>query len=132
MILGHYFPTLAWYRPTEPGATYVEGPIKTNFGRTYSLRIYVPATFPNKCPDMVVSNPAALRDYRGKRLKDASGSMHTLGLRDDHTKICHFREALWVPKNTLYLVAMKGRIWLEAYEGHLRTGRDIDTYLRHM
>lgn len=81
---------------------------------------------------MVVSNPRPLRDHRGKKLKDPSASMHTLGLRDDCTKICHFKESLWIPNNTLYLVAMKGRIWLEAYEGHLRTGRALDSFLPHM
>ena len=27
---------------------------------------------------------------------------------------------------------MKGRIWLEAYEIHLRTGEDLEKYLAHM
>ncbi|WP_157517554.1 hypothetical protein [Micromonospora rifamycinica] len=132
LILGHYFPTLTWFNPTDPQSTFVEGPVNTNSGRYYSLRIHVPAAFPNRCPDMVVTAPHPLTDHHGRRITEASASMHTLGLRDDRTRICHFKENLWVPNNTLYLVALKGRIWLEAYEGHLRTGRPLDSFLPHM
>ncbi len=58
--------------------------------------------------------------------------MHTLGVRDGSTLICHFKPSRWVPSNILYLVALKGRIWLEAYEGHLRTGNRLDNFLPHM
>jgi hypothetical protein len=58
--------------------------------------------------------------------------MHTIGRVGECTKICHYRPSLWTPENTLYLVAMKGRIWLEGYEAHLRTGLPLDKFLRHM
>ena len=38
----------------------------------------------------------------------------------------------WSNDNSLYQVLMKGRIWLEAYEIHLRTGEDLEKYLAHM
>jgi hypothetical protein len=62
----------------------------------------------------------------------ASATMHVLGTRDGGTKICHSRSSRWVPENTLYLVALKGRVWLEAYEAHLRTRKPLDRFLRHM
>jgi len=81
---------------------------------------------------MVVASPTPLRDARGNAMDEASVSMHVLGTRDGATKICHFRPSRWVPQNTLYLVALKGRIWLEAYDAHTRTGKPLERYLRHM
>lgn len=81
---------------------------------------------------MIVSRPKPLRCVSGAALDEASASMHVLGTREGGTKICHFRSSRWVPENTLYLVALKGRIWLEAYEAHLRTGKPLDRFLRHM
>ena len=104
----------------------------SNSGGRYSLRIFVPESFPAACPDMIVSRPKPLLDSTGAALDETSASMHVLGTRDGGTKICHFRSSRWVPKNTLYLVALKGRIWLEAYEAHLRTGKPLDRFLRHM
>ena len=57
---------------------------------------------------------------------------HTLGSQDGCTKICHFRPELWKDNNTLYQVVMKGLIWLEAYEAHLRTGASLSKYLAEM
>ena len=127
-----FFPTMKWHNPMTPGSTYVEGPLTTNAGRSYQIRVYVPEQFPAICPSMIVSYPAPLRNRRGNVMTDASASMHTLGVRDGGTLICHYHPARWVPENTLYKVLLKGRIWLEAYEGHLSTGNDIDFYLNHM
>jgi hypothetical protein len=33
---------------------------------------------------------------------------------------------------SLYKILMKARLWLEAYEQHLRRGEPIDKYLSHM
>lgn len=81
---------------------------------------------------MVVAEPQPLRDRSGTPMTNASATMHVLGAKDGCTKICHFRSSRWVPANTLYLVALKGRIWLEAYEAHVLTGQPIDRFLRHM
>lgn len=131
-ILRHYFPNLQWHHPTEPSKVYLDGPFTTNAGGRYSLRIFIPEVFPAVCPDMIVSRPRPLRALTGEALDEANPSMHVLGTRDGGTKICHFRHSRWVPENTLYLVALKGRIWLEAYEAHRRTGKPLDRFLRHM
>ena len=131
-ILARYFPMLQWYNPTRPGATYLDGAFTTNSGRAYSLRIFVPESFPATGPDMIVSSPRPLRDAAGSPMVNTSASLHVLGERDGGTKICHFQQSRWVPQNTLYLVALKGRIWLEAYEAHLRTRKPLDSFLRHM
>ncbi|WP_341736740.1 hypothetical protein [Microcoleus sp. CAWBG640] len=131
-ILKKYFPSFSWINPGDSNNTRVEGNVCTNAGNVYTLRVYVPSDFPNSRPDMVVTSPYPCRGYRGKDLKEygLSGTMHTLDPRDGYVKICHYRE--WLPNLTVYLVVLKGRIWLEALEGHRRTGQAIDSFLPHM
>ncbi len=131
-IMRRFFPTMKWHNPTTPGSTYVEGPLTTNSRQSYDLRVYVPEQFPATCPSMIIARPAPLRNRLGHPMTDASSAMHTLGIRDGGTLICHYHPSRWVPENTLYKVLLKGRIWLEAYEGHLSSGNDIDFYLKHM
>jgi hypothetical protein len=79
-----------------------------------------------------VVNPCPLR-ARGYDLLAASAVMHTLSPVYSHpqyVRICHYRD--WDPNKTLYLVLMKARLWVEAYEAHLRHGNPIDNYLGHM
>ena len=57
---------------------------------------------------------------------------YTLGYRDGFLRICHDRQTRWTDRSWLYEVTMKGRLWLEAYEGHLRTGKHLNTFLRPM
>ncbi|HKD97781.1 MAG TPA: hypothetical protein VKB69_09280 [Micromonosporaceae bacterium] len=130
-ILRHYFPTFEWHNPADAEHASVEGAVRANSGTTYRLRVYLSPQFPVICPDLVVSEPSPLRKHNGKALITASGPMHTLDQRDGCTRICHFRPVFWAPQNTIYLVLLKGRIWLEAYEAHLRTGRPLDAFLPH-
>ena len=60
------------------------------------------------------------------------GRKHTLGYRDDFLMICHYRTSRWTDRSTLYEVVMKGRFWLEAYEGYLMTGKCLSTFLGEM
>jgi hypothetical protein len=131
-VLQKYFSEFNWINPTDSSNTRVEGQIKTNVGNTYKLRVYIPSDFPNSRPDMVVISPSPLKGYRGQDMKELgmSSAMHTLAPRDGYLSICHYRE--WLPNVTLYKVVLKGRLWLEALEGHKRTGKPIDTFLSHM
>ena len=131
-ILEKYFPgRVTWNDPT--GSTTVEVRMTTNNDKNYTLKIYLPSDFPNSCPELVVSNPSGvLRKRSGSYLNFGSSDDHTWSPRDGHTKICHYMPSQWVAENTLYQVFMKGRIWLESYEGHLRTGKPISDYLREM
>ena len=131
-LLEQYFPgKVIWTNPTSAGNTKVEVKMTTSNNKHYTLRVYIPKDYPNACPEMVVSGCAALRKRNGSTF-GPSVSDHTLGQKDGFTKLCHFRPDLWTNENTLYQVFMKGLIWLEAYEGHLRTGKSLSTYLREM
>ena len=124
-VLDHYFPgCVKWIDPT--GDTKVEVKLKTNNDNQYTLRIYI-GDFPNSVPVMVVvSSPKPMPDW------NVSVTNHTLGERDGYLKICHYHDSQWTDRSSLYEVFMKGRVWLEAYEGHLRTKKSMSYFLREM
>ena len=124
-MLEHYFPgAVKWIDPTED--TKVEVTLHTNNDNKYTLRVYI-ENFPNALPDMVViSSPAPMPDW------GSSAVTHTFDKRDGCLKICHCHRGNWTDRFSLYEVVMKGRIWLEAYEGHLRTGEPMNYFLKQM
>ena len=124
-VLEHYFPgCVKWIDPT--GDTKVEVALKTNNVNEYTLRVYV-ENFPNAVPDLVVvSSPKPMPDW------GYSSVSHTLGTRDGYLRICHYHDSQWTDRSSLYEVIMKGRVWLEAYEGHIRTGQPMSYFLREM
>ena len=131
-VLESYFGgRVSWINPT--GDTKVEVQMTCSNDKRYTLRVYLPADFPSSCPTMIVSNPSTfLKKRNGILMKGSSGDDHTYGSKDGCTVICHFNPGLWRGDNTLYQIFMKGLIWLEAYEAHLRTGHPLSRYLEEM
>ena len=131
-LLEKYFRSrVSWINPT--GDTRVEVRVTCTNDKQYTLRVYLPSDYPNSCPQMVVSSPSScLRRKNGSSLSGVSGADHVLGSKDGCTQICHYNSGLWRDDNTLYQVIMKGLIWLEAYEAHLRTGESLRRYLQEM
>lgn len=126
-ILEKYFPgKVQWIDPT--GNTKVEVTMTTNSNQVYCLRLYVPTDFPNSLPTLVVrSSPRPMPNWGN------SGATHTLGRTGDgFLKICHYEDSHWNAEHTFYEIFMKGRLWLEAYEGHMTTQKPLDYYLGHM
>ena len=113
-------------RINPTGDTKVEVTLKTNNGNKYTLRIYI-GNFPNAIPDMVVvSSPKPMPVW------GVSIANHTLSVRDGYLRICHYQDSQWTDRSSLYEVVRKGRVWLEAYEGHIRTGQPMNYFLREM
>ena len=129
-LLDRYFPNrVTWQNPTTLD-TRVEIVMTSNSNRQYSLRVYIPVDFPHSCPEMVVVSPRlTLKD--GTPMPSVSEPFHTIGEKEGHVIICHFIPTSWESESTLFQVFMKGRLWLEGYEGHLRTGQDMDVFLKH-
>lgn len=129
-IIDSYFPGFGWYRHHDE--TFVEGPLTTNSRCRYALRVIIPQDYPSSVPAAFVTNPVLL-DSRGRELADRgpSDTMHLLESLGNWTGICHHHPARWNANTTLYKVILKVRVWLEAYESHLRTGKNIDTLLTH-
>ena len=130
-LLEKYFGNrVTWIDPT--GDTKIEVRVTCSNDRQYTLRVYLPSDFPNSVPDMIVKTPSMCRLKRRNGSELVGSPDHVYGERDGCTKICHFRPNLWRSNNTLYQVVMKGLIWLEAYEAHLRTGSNLSAYLCEM
>ena len=126
-ILEKYFPgNVEWVDPT--GDTKVDVTMITNSNQTYCLRVYVPRDFPNSLPIMAVkSSPNPMPNW------GSCATTHTLGQTSEgFLVICHYRSENWNAEHTFYEIFMKGRLWLEAYEGHLSTGKTVDYFLGHM
>ena len=130
-LLSRFFPSMRWYN--DQGQVFVEGPVHTNAGNEYDLRVVLPGDYPCSLPMLLVTYPAPLLDCEGYHLgeRGPSGTMHVLGAPDGFLSVCHYDPAAWHPNHTLYRVLVKGRVWLEAYETHLATGDNIDVYLTH-
>lgn len=133
MFLQEKFPGFKIQDPFGPNPG-VLGSMQTNAGNTYVIWLAL-GDFPNVAPRMYIIAPKHLSTYSGQLLASigASSEMHLLGPDDHgHPQICHYNGVFWHPKVSLSNVLMKGRLWLEAYEEHLRQGSPIDTYLPHM
>ena len=132
-VLDTKLKNVTWINPTLAGNTRVEWRVNTNNGKSYTLRVYLACDFPNSYPILVVSSPSSPLPKNDRSLLDStSGRDHVYDEHDGLTQICHFVKGKWTSENTIYQVLMKGRIWLEAYEIHLRTGEDLEKYLAHM
>ena len=128
-ILDRYFPGFALY--ASRGELFAEGPVRTNSGTVYAARVVLPDDYPNSIPMLLVTHPRPLLDWHGRDLGTygLNHLMHLLCPAEGCPAICHCRPDLWGPTRSLYLVVMKARIWLAAYEMHLRTGKTIDHFL---
>ena len=127
-VLEKYFPgRVTWVSPR--GSTKVEVKLDTNNNHKYTLCIQLPEDFPNACPTLWIVSPKNLRQKNRQPLPENSSEFHTLAAKDGCISICHFYPLHWNAQDTLYEVFMKGRLWLEAYEGHLNSGQPINNYL---
>ena len=132
-VLERYFRgRVNWIDPTRRGSTKVDVRVTTSNNKVYTLRVFISEDFPNSCPVLVVSSPARPLTLRDGCQISSSTANHSWGTTDGRTQICHFMPAKWTSENTLYQVFMKGLLWLEAYEGHLASGKPISNYLVEM
>ncbi|MBQ7609455.1 MAG: hypothetical protein IJU76_16040 [Desulfovibrionaceae bacterium] len=98
----------------------------TNSKNMYTLRVDLDR-FPEEMPKVFVTK--MLKSKRGEDLDSPSSSMHTLQSEYGFTRICHYGFSSWRPNIALNKVYLKCRVWLEAYEEHLKTGKAIKYYL---
>jgi hypothetical protein len=103
--------------------------VKTQSGKVYRINIHLKSDYPNSLPEVFVVSPI-LRMKDGSIIDSYNHDMHTLHIGSDGIQICHFKSEKWNPQESLYKIILKARIWLEAYEGHLRTGKPINDYLK--
>lgn len=130
-IVSKYFPSFSFVNVASQLC--LEGWMRTNSGSNYKLRLYVPNDLPYSVPDVVITYPSPIRDFNSNDLVTigSSSSMHLLNPRDNCPKICTYRATNWNSNITFYKVLVKVRIWLEALDGHKRTGKSLDYFLTH-
>ncbi len=131
-LLEQYFGKVYWFG--DHTTVCAEVGLVTNSGTQYAVRLMLPDEYPDRLPEALITHPRGLTNYRGRDLADIGSSpeMHLLPSRGPYASICHYHPARWAADMTLYKVVMKARIWLEAYEMHARTGKPLDSYLKHM
>ncbi len=114
------------------GDTYVEGtPTLTSGAGRFRLRAELPSSYPLERPRLYVWAPRVLRKRGKPRTVNALGRSHAFHTQDNHVsgvvQICY--ADTWDPSMCLITVFLRGMLWLEAYEAHLRTGRDLAEFL---
>lgn len=130
-ILERYFPRRYKFENLHSSDGYLDVGMKTQSGKVYRLNIKLNPDYPNSLPKVYVVHPLPLRNHSGSIIEGASHDMHTLSNDGEKIQLCHFKSENWNPNQSLYKIILKARIWLEAYEGHLRTGKPIDFYLNN-
>ena len=126
-VLSKYLPSNTYvFKDLGTNSPYILMAARTNGGKIYTLRIDL-GSFPNSLPKAFVAQ--MLYSKNGNRLDSPSHSMHTLGSEYGYTRICHYGSSSWTPNVSIYKVYIKCRLWLEMYELHLKTGKDIAYYL---
>lgn len=132
-ILERHFPRrFAFEKMDAPADFALRLGLRCSSGRAYQLRLRIPPDYPASMPRAYVMTPEDLRDHGGRRLVQHSPShdMHLLSPEGNQIQLCHYRLENWHANVTLYRVALKCLVWLEAYENHLLTGRPLTHYLR--
>ena len=128
-ILERYFPNKYKFENLNSSNEFLDVGVKTQSGKVYRLNIRLRPDYPNSLPEVYIVFPLPLRKHDGSILNGVSHEFHTLGNDGDKIKICHYIPEKWNPNHSLYRIILKGRIWLEAYEGHLETGKPIKAYV---
>ena len=107
-----------------------EGWQSTSSGKqAYQLRLELEGAFPDVCPALFVWSPITLRTYDGGTVnaQGLSHGFHTLSNGPGgRVRVCL---AGWDACSTCVQVLLTGILWLEAYAGHLATGKPIDAFL---
>jgi len=128
-ILAQELPQFCFYDIN--GNAYISGWQSTAARYTnYQLKLVMGYDFPDMMPELFITSPGILYQYDGYSTVNGEGLSHEFHTLDNGpggcVQICHTKPELWSPSQTCVFVLMKGIVWLEAYDAHLRTGRLCD------
>jgi hypothetical protein len=130
-LLAEEFPHFSFQDRAQAGLTTVRGVHTSSANSNYSVCVWLKSGFPYEMPGLYITSPSPLYGYGGKTIQShqTSHAMHVWAPDwNNYVKICHCKSEYWSASNTIVSVLMKGFLWLEAFEAHLRTGRSIDAY----
>lgn len=123
-----------WHNSTSD-SYYASGVATSSSGRRYSLYSPIPSGFPTERPPLYITEPNPLLKADGTAISalGISHAMHTLTPHaQGGVQICHWRDARWHSGIVLQKVFLKALLWIEAYEQHLATGKDLADFVRTM
>ena len=132
-LLDRYFPGCSLQDMDGGANPGLVGRMISNAGVVYTFFADLEG-YPDVAPKLYILQPI-LRCHDGSLLSElgTSSTMHVLAPNDHgHVQVCHYNDRFWRSSLTLYKVLMKSRVWLEAYERHLRHGEPVEHYLGHM
>jgi len=119
-------------RDLADGGAEVEGWAQTSGGQNrYSGRLVLSPNFPYEEPKLYVTSPNPMWMHGWQKTVNSLGLSGAFRTRTNGpngcVQICH--TDLWDASMTCVLVLEKLHLWLEAYEAHLRSGKEIMDYL---
>ena len=124
------------YVGQTPGTYYLWGAHRTNAGNSYQIQSPIPSGYPYSKPSVYVHQPNPLWGYGHLRTINCYGVSHNMHALSNgpngEVQICHWHSDRWHSGITLNRVMLKVVLWLEAYEQHLATGKDICDFVRTM
>ncbi len=108
--------------------TYIQGWHRTrHLSLQLQLTLYLPDQYPYEKPNLYLTSPITLWGFGHSYTINAEEMSHTFhtGLNGPNgcVQICH--TGYWTSSNTIVGVLIKGFLWCEAYDIHLRTGKTI-------
>lgn len=129
-ILERYFPRRYAFVGIGGSDPYVDLGLQSNSKNVYRFKILLDS-FPYNVPQVYISYPTDLKSFDGTSLTtlSASHSMHLLSPNNGMPQVCHFKSEHWHQRRTIYNISLKLRVWIEAYESHLRTGKPLDYFV---
>lgn len=131
-VISHYMGSTNSFQfgDLHTNTPYLRIAARTNSGKVYVLRITL-SGYPAQKPNAYVE--CMLRDCHGKLMNQISSANHTLSPHPSGwTQICHYHPDAWRPDMSLWMVYVRCVLWLNIYEQTLRTGNDMEYYLKHM
>jgi hypothetical protein len=125
--------TLTWRSEDD---AYYQGDIQNEtLGGSFTLRLQFIPRHPEICPLLFVWDPIVLpmnrEKHPGAAINDLAARHETHTLQNGpggRVCICHIGTSQWEPSFSYAQVLIKGALWLQAYEGHLSTGKRIADY----
>ena len=129
------FTQFSVYHDKANDTYYASGWAVSAAGYRYGLYMSIPPGFPDERPMMYITDPLPLLMRDGSKLSalGVSHYMHTLTPSPNGmVQICHWRDNRWHSGILLYKVFLKGLLWIEAYEQHVATGRNLSEFVGTM
>ena len=129
-VLAQQFPDFEFCNPA--GETTLEGRWTSSLSTQYFIVVKIPPGYPDECPSTYITWPSPLAGL--EKPLESYGSTHEMHLWETDipgwAKICTYNPTRWRSSETLERVLHKALLWIEAYEGHIQTGRPIAAFLR--